>query len=72
MKPMKTHRLRRILRGLGCEHTGTRGSHEKWTGPAGHVAIIKAGVDEQAPGTLRNIQAALTDELGPTWLEDLQ
>lgn len=72
MKSMPTRRLRRALRDLGCVHTSTAGSHEKWTAPGGHVAIIKAGAKDQAPGTLRNIQAALADEFGPTWLEELR
>lgn len=72
MKTMPTRRLRQALRDLGCEHTSTKGSHEKWTAPEGHVAIIKASVKDQSPGLLRNIQGALADEFGPTWLEDRQ
>ena len=72
MKAMQTRRLRKALRDLGCEHATTKGSHEKWVAPGGHIAIVKAATKDQAPGTLRNIQAALAEEFGPTWLEDLQ
>lgn len=72
MKVMPTSRLRKVLRDLGCVQASSKASHEKWVAPGGHVAIVKAGVKQQAPGTLRNIQAALAPELGPTWLEDLQ
>jgi predicted RNA binding protein YcfA (HicA-like mRNA interferase family) len=69
MKSMPTTELRKLLRGLGCEYIGTVGSHEKWTTPGGRSTVLKAAVKEQAPGTLRNIQAALAAEFGPDWIE---
>lgn len=72
MKPMKTKDLRKLLRSKGCTLTGTVGSHEKWTAPNGHSATLKAAEKEQAPGTLRNIQAALASELGEKWIEEEQ
>jgi hypothetical protein len=34
--------------------------------------MIKAGTKQQAPGTLRNIQAALAPELGEGWIDKEQ
>ena len=67
---MATKVLRKRLRALGCELTGTEGSHEKWTAPGGHSTTIVAGHKEQAPGTLRAIQAQLAPDLGERWLEE--
>lgn len=72
MKPMATRDLRRILRRLGCVEGGGKGSHEKWTAPRGHSTTLKAGAKQQAPGTLRSIQAALAPEFGPKWIEEEQ
>jgi len=69
MKSMPTVELRKLLRSLGCEYSGTVGSHEKWTAPGGHSTTLKAAVKAQAPGTLRSIQAALAAEFGPDWIE---
>jgi len=69
MRSMPTTELRKLLRNLGCEYSGTVGSHEKWTAPGGHSTTLKAAVKEQAPGTLRSIQAALAAEFGPDWIE---
>jgi predicted RNA binding protein YcfA (HicA-like mRNA interferase family) len=69
---MATKDLRKLLRFLGCEQSGGKGSHEKWTAPGGRSATIKAGVKQQAPGTLRSIQQHLSPEFGPTWIEDNQ
>jgi predicted RNA binding protein YcfA (HicA-like mRNA interferase family) len=52
--------------------TGTEGSHEKWTTPGGRTTTLKAGTKDQAPGTLRAIQAHLAPELGEGWLEEAQ
>lgn len=57
---------------MGCVEHGGKGSHEKWTAPDGHSTTLKAGAKEQAPGTLRGIQAALAPEFGGRWLEDAQ
>lgn len=64
--------LRRLMRAKGCAEGGGKGSHEKWTAPGGHSTTLKAGVKEQAPGTLRAIQAQLAPEFGSTWIEDAQ
>ncbi len=72
MRPMRTRELRKLLREKGCELTGTQGSHEKWTAPGGRSTTLKAGAKEQAPGTLRAIQAHLAPELGERWLEEAQ
>lgn len=69
---MRTRDLRRLLRKHGCEQEDTKGSHEKWTAPGGHSMTLKAGAKDQAPGTLRNIQAALAPELGERWIEEAQ
>ena len=69
---MKTKELRKLLRQMGCDLTGTEGSHEKWTAPRGHSATIKAGAKDQAPGTLRAIQSHLAPEFGERWLEKRQ
>ncbi|MDN5748185.1 MAG: type II toxin-antitoxin system HicA family toxin [Pseudonocardia sp.] len=69
---MPTKNLRKLLRSKGCNEGGGKGSHEKWTAPGGHSTTLKAGAKEQAPGTLRAIQAQLAPELGPTWIEDTQ
>lgn len=67
---MPTKKLRGILKAKGCAKTGTEGSHEKWTAPGGHSTTLKAGVKEQAPGTLRGIQEHLAPEFGDKWLEE--
>jgi predicted RNA binding protein YcfA (HicA-like mRNA interferase family) len=72
MRPMRTRDLRKVLRAKGCEVTGTEGSHEKWTAPGGRTTTLKAGTKDQAPGTLRAIQAHLAPELGEGWLEEAQ
>lgn len=72
MKPMRTKDLRKLLRQHGCEQAGTEGSHEKWVAPGGRSATLKATAKDQAPGTLRNIQAALAPELGERWIEEVQ
>lgn len=69
---MATRDLRKLLRSLGCVQQGGRGSHEKWTAPGGHSTTLKAAVKEQAPGTLRSIQAALAAEFGDSWIEEAQ
>lgn len=69
---MQTRHLRQLLRVRGCVEGGGKGSHEKWTAPDGHSTTLKAGVKEQAPGTLRGIQAVLAPEFGERWLEDAQ
>ncbi|MDA8072168.1 MAG: type II toxin-antitoxin system HicA family toxin [Actinomycetota bacterium] len=69
MKPISTKALRTLLQAMGCEKVAVVGSHEKWRGPGGHTCTIKAGVKQQAPGTLRAIQASLAPELGERWLE---
>lgn len=69
---MPTKSLRKLLRAKGCVEGGGKGSHEKWTAPGGHSTTLKAAVKDQAPGTLRGIQAALAPELGDTWIEDAQ
>lgn len=69
MRTMTTRELRKVLRAMGCKQTGTQGSHEKWTAPGGHSTTLKAAVKQQAPGTLREIQAALSPEFGDRWLE---
>lgn len=70
MKPMATADLRKLLRSKDCVEGGGKGSHEKWTSPEGYSTTLKAGVKEQAPGTLRNIQAALAPDLGEDWIEE--
>ena len=72
MKPMVTKDLRKLLRAKGCVEGGGKGSHEKWTSPGGHSTTLKAGVKQQAPGTLRNIQAHLAAEFGENWIEEEQ
>lgn len=72
MRPMRTRELRKLLRHLGCQMTGTEGSHEKWTAPGGHTTTLKSAAKDQAPGTLRAIQAHLAPELGDRWLEEAQ
>jgi predicted RNA binding protein YcfA (HicA-like mRNA interferase family) len=72
VKPMPTKDLRKLLRKHGCEKGDTKGSHEKWIAPGGHSTTLKAAAKEQAPGTLRNIQAALAPELGDRWIEEAQ
>lgn len=69
MRTAKTRDIVKALRRLGCVRIGAVGSHEKWEAPGGHSTIVKAGVKEQAPGTVRNIQAHLEPEFGPGWLE---
>lgn len=69
---MATKDLRRLMRAKGCAEGGGKGSHEKWTAPGGHSTTLKAGVKEQAPGTLRAIQAQLAPEFGSTWIEEAQ
>lgn len=69
---MPTRDLRKLLRAKGCIEGGGKGSHEKWTAPGGHSTTLKAGVKEQAPGTLRAIQTALAPEFGDTWIEEAQ
>lgn len=69
---MSTRALRKLLRNRGCTLVGTEGSHEKWEAPGGRTCTIKAGTKQQAPGTLRNIQAALATELGHGWIEKEQ
>jgi predicted RNA binding protein YcfA (HicA-like mRNA interferase family) len=66
---MRTRDLRRLLRRKGCELVGTEGSHEKWVAPGGHTTTLKASAKDQAPGTLRSIQAQLVPDLGERWLE---
>jgi predicted RNA binding protein YcfA (HicA-like mRNA interferase family) len=61
-----------LLRSLGCVEGGGKGSHEKWTAPGGHRTTLKTGVKDQAPGTLRSIQAALAAEFGDRWIEEGQ
>lgn len=72
MKLLSTKDLRKLLRAKGCVEGGGKGSHEKWTAPGGHSATLKAGVKDQAPGTLRAIQAALAEEFGDRWIEEAQ
>lgn len=72
MKPMATKDLRKLLRAMGCVEGGGKGSHEKWTAPGGHSTTLKSGEKQQAPGTLRNIQAHLAEEFGPRWIEEEQ
>ncbi len=72
MKPMPTKDLRKLLRAKGCVEGGGKGSHEKWTAPGGHSTTLKAAVKDQAPGTLRAIQAQLSTEFGTTWIEEAQ
>ena len=69
---MPTKALRRLLRAKGCIEGGGKGSHEKWTAPGGHSTTLRAAAKDQAPGTLRGIQAALAPEFGATWIEDEQ
>lgn len=69
---MPTKALRRLLRAKGCTEGGGKGSHEKWSAPGGRSTTLKAGVKDQAPGTLRAIQAQLAPEFGPNWIEDTQ
>lgn len=69
---MRTRDLRKLLRSKDCELAGTVGSHEKWTAPGGHSTTLKTGAKDQAPGTLRGIQAALAPEFGQTWIEEAQ
>lgn len=69
---MPTKALRKLLRAKGCVAGGGKGSHEKWTAPGGHSTTLKAGVKDQAPDTLRAIQAALAPELGDKWIEEAQ
>ncbi|GAA1307045.1 hypothetical protein GCM10009610_20120 [Pseudonocardia xinjiangensis] len=40
--------------------------------PHGHSTTLKAGDKQQAPGTLRSIQAALSPEFDSTWIEEAQ
>jgi predicted RNA binding protein YcfA (HicA-like mRNA interferase family) len=72
VKPMPTKQLRRLLRAKGCVEGGGKGSHEKWTAPGGRSTTLKATAKNQAPGTLRVIQAQLAPEFGPTWIEEAQ
>lgn len=73
MKPTSTRDLRKLLRTKGCVEGGGKGSHEKWTSPGGgYSTTLKAGVKEQAAGTLRAIQAQLAPEFGPRWIEEAQ
>ena len=67
---MRTRDLRRLLRRKGCALVGTEGSHEKWVAPGGRTTTLKASVKDQAPGTLRSIQAQLAPDLGERWLEE--
>lgn len=69
---MSTKDLRRLLRAKGCVEGGGKRSHEKWTAPGGRSTTLKAGVKEQAPGTLRAIQTQLAPELGEHWIEEAQ
>ncbi|MGH8907885.1 MAG: type II toxin-antitoxin system HicA family toxin [Egibacteraceae bacterium] len=69
---MTTRALRRLLRSKGCVEGGGKGSHERWTAPGGRSTTLKAGVKQQAPGTLRAIQAALAQEFGDRWIEEAQ
>jgi predicted RNA binding protein YcfA (HicA-like mRNA interferase family) len=70
VKPISTKALRALLQSLACEKVAVVGSHEKWRGPKGHTCTIKAGVKQQAPGTLRTIQASLAPEFGEKWIEE--
>ncbi len=69
---MRTRDLRKPLRAKGCVEGGGKGSHEKWTAPGGRSTTLKAGVTEQAPGTLRSIQEHLAPEFGAGWMEEAQ
>lgn len=72
MRAMPTRELRKLLRSMHCVEGGGKGSHEKWTAPGGHSTTLKASAKQQAPGTLRSIQAALAPEFGDRWIEEAQ
>lgn len=72
MKPMSTKALRKLLRAKGCVEGGGKGSHEKWTAPGGRSTTLKAAARDQAPGTLRAMQAHLAPEFGCDWIEEAQ
>jgi predicted RNA binding protein YcfA (HicA-like mRNA interferase family) len=70
VEPISTKALRTLFQSMSCEKVAVVGSHEKWRGPGGHACTINAGVKQQAPGTLRTIQASLAPELGEKWIEE--
>jgi len=69
VKPLPYRQIARILRSHGCEHVRTHGSHHVWRcGTCSATIPAHKESSQVAPGTLRQIEAAMAPCLGEGWL----